>query len=269
MMLEIYERFDREAIESMLGRAARLWLRELQIHEMLDSTNSHLLRRADRGVDGVVCLAENQSAGRGRRGRTWLAIPGRGVAFSIGKQINMPIADLASVTLVAGLAVAEALDRSQIKDVSLKWPNDVLVNGVKAAGILVEVAGVATPHVVIGVGINLGDTKLIASQLGSEVGDASAGDVWVSRNALVARLIDCLVAFTQRFEAVGFEPFRATWEQLHAHQNCLADVHLGSEIVTGRILGITAIGELRLMVGNTVRVFNSGEVSLRTREDDA
>jgi BirA family biotin operon repressor/biotin-[acetyl-CoA-carboxylase] ligase len=184
--------------------------------------------------------------------------------MSVGKQIDMSIAHLAPITLVVGLAVAEALHQSRVCGVSLKWPNDVLINGTKAAGILVEVAGVAAPQLVIGVGLNLGSADSLSSQLGFAVADARRENAELSRNHLVARLIDCLVEFTQRFEASGFEPFRDAWDELHAYRNCLVDVHVGGDVVTGVVLPIGATGELRLRVGDTVRTFNSGEVSLRT-----
>lgn len=256
---------DSATIRAGLSYAARAWVKELQIHQTIDSTNSHLMRGIAGGVDGVVCLAESQTGGRGRRGRTWLMSPGRGIAMSLGRTMQMPVSQIAPLSLVVGVAVADALERVGVSDVKLKWPNDVLVDGAKAGGILVEVANAAEPVVVVGVGLNMGAGAAVAKQLGIDVGDVLNANRSVARNVVVAALIDSIVDFAAAFERAGFESIRGAWERLHAHQNLPVQVQGTDQPVHGIARGVTPSGELILETTTGTRHFNSGEVSLRAK----
>jgi BirA family transcriptional regulator, biotin operon repressor / biotin---[acetyl-CoA-carboxylase] ligase len=262
-MSQAFEALDRQKILARLSDVSLTWLRDLQIHAEIDSTNSHLLRLVDAGVDGLVCLAEHQTRGKGRRGRTWIGRPARGLALSLGRRTRRPLAELAPVGLVAGVAVAEALGRHKIPSVSLKWPNDVLVDGVKAGGILVEAAGAVAPQLVIGVGLNVGARAEIEDQLGHTVGDVLAADAGVSRNALAATIIDSLVSCLEAFETEGFAALRQKWEDLDAYRDRRVRIRSAGSDVVGVARGITATGELLLETESGIVEFNSGEVSLR------
>lgn len=261
------EALDRDLIVARLSNAARRWLRELQIHEEIDSTNSHLLRNAARGVDGVICLAEHQTGGRGRRGRTWLAPRGRSIALSLGRRMKVPVSQIAPLSLVVGVAVADALGRQNVRGVALKWPNDVLLDGVKVGGILVEMASAMEPCVVIGVGINMGSGDELSSQLGFGVGDVLRSNRLVSRNAMVAALIDSIVDFSGAFETHGFEPMRDSWERLDAYRDQSVEMRASDGVVRGIDRGVSEKGELRLHTATGERYFNSGEVSLRVADE--
>jgi BirA family biotin operon repressor/biotin-[acetyl-CoA-carboxylase] ligase len=258
-----FEPLDREWILAQLSAASRAWLRQLLILAEIDSTNSHLLRLSDADIDGMVCLAEHQTRGKGRRGRTWLGQPGRGIAMSLGRAMYRPVAELAPIGLVAGVAVADALCRLGVASVSLKWPNDVLVDGAKAGGILVEVAGVASPQVVIGVGLNVGARSEIEGRLGHAVGDVLRPDADLSRNALAAAVVDALVCYTDAFDRDGFASIRAAWEKLDAHRDRRVRIRSGAGEIVGIARGVTATGELRLETEAGIVECNSGEVSLR------
>jgi BirA family transcriptional regulator, biotin operon repressor / biotin---[acetyl-CoA-carboxylase] ligase len=262
-MDEMFEPLSHDFVLARLSTGTRSWMRDLQIHQELDSTNSHLMRSAHLGVDGVVCLAEMQTGGRGRRGRTWLTSPGRGIALSLGRTMHLPIADLAPLSLVVGMAVADALQRLEISTISLKWPNDILLNGVKVGGVLVEVSSVADLSVVIGVGINVGAGDELSSQLGFGVGDVLQVNHQVTRNALAAAVLDSIVEFVAEFEVRGFAPMRDSWHGLHAHQNQWVELRCGNEVVCGIARGVTSSGELSLETTTGTRSFNAGEVSLR------
>jgi BirA family transcriptional regulator, biotin operon repressor / biotin---[acetyl-CoA-carboxylase] ligase len=257
------EPLDRELILAQLTQSARGWLRDLQVHAQIDSTNTHLLRQASSGIDGVACLAEHQTHGRGRRGRSWLDRPGRGLAMSLGRRMQRPLAELAPVSLVAGVAVAKALQGVNIRGVTLKWPNDILVDGAKAGGILVEVAGAIEPQIVIGVGLNIGAQAELEARLGHAVGDVLRGDVRMSRNALAAAIIDSLTRYAGRFDVEGFAPLRSEWEALHAHQDRRVRIRAADGEILGIARGVAATGELRLQTDSGLIHCNSGEVSLR------
>jgi BirA family transcriptional regulator, biotin operon repressor / biotin---[acetyl-CoA-carboxylase] ligase len=262
----ILEPLSRDSIWGRLSNGTRHWVRDLQIHQEIDSTNSHLMRRSAVDIDGVVCFAETQTGGRGRRGRTWLTATGRGIALSLGRRMEMPIADLAPLSLVVGMAVADALDRSQISPISLKWPNDVLLNGAKVGGILIEIANASDPCVVIGVGINVGAGCELSSQLGFGVGDALASNHRVSRNALAAELVNSIVDFAAAFESRGFAPMQEAWHLLHAHQDQCVELRCANETVRGIARGVTSSGEFKLETTTGIRCFNVGEISLRTTD---
>jgi BirA family biotin operon repressor/biotin-[acetyl-CoA-carboxylase] ligase len=181
----------------------------------------------------------------------------------LGRRMQMPLSEVAPLSLVVGVAVADALERVGVSGVKLKWPNDVLLDGAKAGGILVEVANVSEPFVVIGVGINMGAGAAIAEQLGVDVGDVLNVSRSARRNDVVAALIDSIVDFSAAFERSGFEPMQEAWERLHAHQNQPVQVQSADQVVHGIARGVTQSGELKLETTTGIRLFNSGEVSLR------
>lgn len=254
-----------ELILSHLGSSARAWVRELRVHLEIDSTNSHLMRRAlVEDVDGVACLAERQTNGRGRRGRTWLTPAGAAIALSLGRRVSVAIADVAPLSLVVGLAVARAMHSSGITGVSLKWPNDVLLDGAKVAGVLIELASGSNPVMaVIGVGINVGSGMEVRAHIGTPVGDVLDRNRHVSRNVLAANVIDSVHELTANFESSGFSRMRREWERLHAHQGEIVRVTSAASSVEGVALGVTPNGELILETQSGVANYSGGEVSLR------
>ena len=256
---------DRDQIWSCLSTNASRWAVEISVHAEIDSTNTHLMTRAaTQDVDGIVCLAERQTNGRGRRGRTWLTPAGGAIALSLGKRVALPIGEVAPLSLVVGVAVAHALERCRVDAVALKWPNDVLLDGAKVGGILVEISSVAKPlQAIVGVGVNAGAGQSVSVQLGTPVGDIRASNPSVSRNVLAAELINSVHEMISRFEREGFHLIRRAWEALHAHQDRRIRIDGVGEAVFGVARGITDRGELIVETGSGVRYFSSGEVSLR------
>lgn len=145
---------DPVALKAALVRPGSFW-RDISVLAETGSTNEDLLASARRGVpEGVVLAAEFQTAGRGRMGRSWTSAPGAALTFSVLlRPVAVPPASKGWVPLLAGLAVASAMRAVAGVDARLKWPNDVLVNGAKLAGILAEQAGDA---IVVGAGVNIG-----------------------------------------------------------------------------------------------------------------
>lgn len=262
-----------EAILRALGAAAASrWRRRIMVLERVDSTNRYLLARPLREAPRV-CLAEAQTAGRGRRGRGWAATPYHNVLFSMSWRLEAGAAYASGLSLAAALAVARALEDIGVRGVGLKWPNDVLWQERKLAGVLVEVQGEAggPAHVVIGVGIN------------GYIGPAEAARIdqpWVDlyhitgtipdRNRLVARLIVHLEAVLAGFAAgEGFAPFRAEWESRHLYTGRPVRLVQDGTSIEGIVEGVDEYGALRLRslaaatAGSDVRRFFSGELSLR------
>lgn len=260
-----HEPLSRESILVKLTPDSRHWIRELQVHAEIGSTNSHLMARAaNESIDGIVCLAERQTGGRGRRGRTWLTPEGQNIALSLGKSIRISVSQVAPLSLVVGLAVVSALKRVGVDNATLKWPNDLLLNGAKVGGILIELPGIGNPlMVVVGIGINIGSGEEVSAHLGLPVGDLIAGRSSIPRNALAAELINSVFEMTSRFESQGFTPMKSSWEVLHAHQDRNVRVIGTNETVEGIARGVTDGGELILETVAGVRHFTGGEVSLR------
>jgi BirA family biotin operon repressor/biotin-[acetyl-CoA-carboxylase] ligase len=160
--------------------------------------------------------------------------------------------------------VAHALEQCGVDAVALKWPNDVLLNGAKVGGILVEISTVAQPlQAIVGIGVNAGAGQSVSAQLGTPVGDIRASNPRVSRNVLAAELISSVHEMISRFEREGFHLIRQAWEALHAHQDRRIRIDGAGEAVFGVARGITDRGELIVETGSGVRYFSAGEVSLR------
>ncbi len=231
------------------------------------STNTELID-APPGDDGRihVLATEIQTAGRGRRGRQWLSWEGASLSFSAMWYFAPAAPVPAGLSLVAGIAVAAALEKMGVAGVQLKWPNDVLVCGAKLAGILVElVPGRGrTPAAVIGIGINLhlppGATvpdQAQVTDLASQVGKLP------DRNLLLANLLAELHALFETYATAGFSALRGAWEQRNAHADLpVRVVGEGSEL-SGICSGVDEDGALMLRTDTGTMRILSGEVSLR------
>ena len=263
-------------IREALTPATVDWLRELAVHAHIGSTNTALLGRLDTdGVSGRVVTAEVQTAGRGRRGRAWLSPFGRNLAVSIGVAVDRSAAELGALSLVVGLAVRDALLEYGLKDIDLKWPNDVLMHGAKLAGILIELARPSRPaEVVIGIGVNVGCRQAIADRVEQAVADVAEQVEHPSRNRLLAALVNHVVAACRRFAVEGFVPFRTAWDDAHHYHGQVVTLTLpgtGSpaDMVAGTVVGVAGNGALRIASTAGVREYIAGEVSLRATSESA
>lgn len=256
------------AVTAALAAPTRAWLRQLDIAPCIDSTNSALLARAARErIHGCVLTTEAQVAGRGRRGRSWLSPFGRNLAVSIGLGSRRPAAEIGALSLVAGLAVRQALCRFGLVGVALKWPNDVLLGGRKLAGILIELVRAAPPlEVVVGIGVNVGCGAAVAGRVDQSVADVAEQIEQPCRNALLAALLDAVVAAAARFEAEGFAAFRTEWQAAHRYHGAAVTVALPAPgaSVSGTVVGVSRDGALRIDTGAGVREYAAGEVTLRS-----
>ena len=257
------------AIAAKLGDAARRF--DIDVLPTCDSTNAVLLGRAETGApSGTVVIAEEQTAGRGRRGRTWFASPGDSLTFSLLWRFAPGTAP-AGLSLAVGVAVARALGKvpagthsAGAGATALKWPNDILRDGRKLGGILVELVPGAPHAAVIGIGINL----RLPAGMPEDVRAASAavcaaGDV-VDANDLYAALLGELLVALESFAAGGFAAIRPQWLAHHAYQD--ARVSLSSDFGpprAGICRGVDTDGALLLEADGRVERILSGEVSLR------
>lgn len=231
------------------------------------STSTLLLERAAQGAPaGSLLVADRQTAGRGRRGRSWLSAPDASLTFSLLWRFEGSMARLAGLSLAVGLAVALGLEHSGVVGVGLKWPNDILLGGGKLGGILVDLEAVTDGSLaVIGIGLNLelppdGDEEFLhppaaLAQLPTPVPD---------REQLLAQLMIDLADILDRFAAGGFAVLRSEWQAHHVWQG--RQVRLLDGVLVdrqGRCLGADSDGALLLQTETGIERCLSGDVSLR------
>jgi BirA family biotin operon repressor/biotin-[acetyl-CoA-carboxylase] ligase len=234
---------------------------EVRVLGRCTSTNTILLA-GDIG-HAVLLAVDEQSAGRGRRGRRWHSPAGSGILFSLALPMRRPARELGGLSIVAGLAVVRALRALGALEVALKWPNDLLVRGAKLGGVLVETrAQGAGSAAVVGVGINHRTVEGFAARLRRGV---AALDRLLrplpTRNAVIGALGRELLAALRAFDAAGFEPFRGDWDALHAYAGKRLRVRLADgRVVAGLAEGLAADGALQLRTRRGLRTVRSGRV---------
>ena len=234
--------------------------------DQTDSTNADARRRAESGETGPLWIvARRQTAGRGRRGRSWESESGN-LAASLLLMTRKPPAEAAQVTFIAALAVADLLDHwVPASLVSIKWPNDVLLAGEKACGVLVE-SGVHPAGglwLAVGIGINLasapGGTERPATALARHVrGDVKAPP---TVETAAARLAETFATWLERWETLGFEPVLDAWRARTPGLDGAAVARLGHETISGRAEGVAPDGALKLRLADgTLRLISAGDV---------
>lgn len=265
--------WDVQRLIAALGQAACRF--DIDVLAECQSTNGELLLRAEAGApSGTVVVAERQTAGRGRRGRAWISSPGDSVTFSLLWRFSPGTLPL-GLSLAVGVAVARALEKMAADeggvarpgdvvkpaDIRLKWPNDILLQGKKLGGILVELVPGAPQAAVIGIGLNL----RLPDALPPEVcATAAAWPQTVAADAFLAALLIELLQVLEVFAQGGFAPLRQEWLARHAFAD--AEVMLLSDFaapLSGICRGVDQQGALLLEVDGKMERILSGEISLR------
>ncbi|WP_372016259.1 bifunctional biotin--[acetyl-CoA-carboxylase] ligase/biotin operon repressor BirA [Pseudoxanthomonas sp. 10H] len=261
---------DAAALRAGLPPAVAAGIGTLEVAWSLDSTNSELLRRPATTATAVL-LAERQTAGRGRLGRSWNSPLGAQVCLSVRRGFEGGLARLGGLSLVAGVAVAEALHGLGYHDVGLKWPNDLVAGDRKLAGLLVEGGGehAGPVQAVVGVGINVRLPQAATRAIDQPWTDlAQLGSTATpSRNVVAAAVLAALLPALDAFDVEGLAPFLPRYAALDALAGRAVRVSAGREPVTGQAMGLAADGGLRVRTGDagTERVFHAGEVSVRAQ----
>jgi len=234
-----------------------------------DSTNTLLLDRAALGApSGSVIVTDRQTAGRGSRGRQWLASPEASLTFSVLWSFPGGIERLAGLSLAVGVAVIHALEACGATGITLKWPNDVLYDDAKLGGILIELqsAGEAA-QAVIGIGLNLSFPDSIVEGQGFALPPAALDEILIplpEREALFAQLLIELAHVFDRFASGGFAVLRDEWQKRHAWQDkpvrLLRDGKVEKE---GICRGADINGALLVQTEVGIERCLSGDLSLR------
>ncbi|NVZ54339.1 bifunctional biotin--[acetyl-CoA-carboxylase] ligase/biotin operon repressor BirA [Pseudomonas sp. B6002] len=256
---------DAEEIASNSATAA--W--PVHISDSIDSTNAEALRLVEAGCAApFLVLAEQQAAGRGRRGRAWVSPFAQNVYYSLVLRIEGGLGQLEGLSLVVGLAVMQALRESGVQGAALKWPNDVLVGRKKIAGILLELVGDPADicHVVLGIGINVNMQN--AAEVDQQWSSVQLETGFpLDRNLLVARLGQQLQHYLDLHKASGFSALQEEWERNHLWQGKAVSLIAGVNHIEGVVLGVDRQGALRLSVEGVEKTYSGGELSLRLRDD--
>ncbi|WP_343650322.1 bifunctional biotin--[acetyl-CoA-carboxylase] ligase/biotin operon repressor BirA [Stenotrophomonas sp.] len=260
------ELLDPQAIRSRLPADTQALLHDLQVAWTVDSTNAELLR-CSAPVRGVsVLLAERQTGGRGRRGRSWASPLAAHVYLSVLRLFEGGLGRLAGLSLVAGVAVAEALHDLGFTQAQLKWPNDVLVDGRKLVGLLAEGGGeyAGPARAVIGIGINVHMPPAFGEEITQPWMDLDtlAGTV-VDRNQVVAAVLARLLPALETFDRDGLAPFLPRYAALDMLAGQEVRVELDGQWQHGTALGLADDGALRVRIDGRERLLHAGEVSVR------
>lgn len=259
-----------ETLLSSMGASSRALLKNLSLELVVDSTNKVLMKGVERGIpSGSVEIAEYQTEGRGRLGNRWLAPFASAVCLSVFWRFESS-REVAGLSLAVAVSLIRAFRRLGFSGVSLKWPNDLFLEGKKLGGILIEMAGEAhgASWVVVGIGINYRlppEFELAVDQPSTDL-ERVAGVELPGRNQLIGVMIDELLPVLEVYPSTGLEPFLPEWRNAHGFQGHAAALRLGENEMIGTIEDIDSHGLLVFRVEDgTLRTFASGEIRLRIR----
>lgn len=238
---------------------------EIHRFNVIESTSTYLKQRVTSLSNGEVCIAEAQTGGRGRQGKSWISPFGANLYLSMYWKFEGGMNALSGLSLVVGIALCQLLKRQYATPAQLKWPNDVYVEDRKLAGILVEVEGQAdnSCHCVIGVGLNICMSELIGGIDQPWVNLQAVTSQTVNKNILVAKFIEQLSDTLTCFEANGLAPFINDWQEFDWLKEQAVSVHLGDKKINGIAKGINDHGALLVDVQGRKQAFYGGEVSVR------
>lgn len=239
---------------------------ELDIFESIGSTNDYLKQcKNHKGIK--ICLAERQTAARGRLNRDWHSPFGRNIYLSCFFQFQKDISELAGLSLVTALAIGETLKSYGINEgLFVKWPNDIVYANKKLSGTLIEIQAETHGHAqaIIGVGINvnmLSDEHGQISQAWTSVRKILG--VYVDRNELCARLVNHLLKYLRQFEREGLSAFTQDWVRMDCLSHQTITLQNVNQKIRGKVTGINDQGHLLLKLPDgSLRAFASGDTSI-------
>ncbi len=267
-MSGVLDLLDRESILAGLTTTARSALSRLEVFQELDSTNAYLQAGArENWLGGAICLAEQQSAGRGRLGRSWITPFGASLALSLLWRFHLPPDALSGLSLATGIAVARTVQRLGVAEVGLKWPNDIWWRERKLGGILLESGSDAGAfYVVAGIGLNVNlppQTRELICQPWVDLQEILATSA-ISRNSLAAMLINELIAVFIQFEQGGFADLTDEWARFDVIIGRKVRLKMLNKAMIGIARGVNATGALLLETASgEINPYVGGEISLR------
>lgn len=254
-------------ILTALDSAARQLISKLEIFDQIDSTNTYLMTHARNNVaSGHICLAEYQTSGKGRRGRTWVSPFAGNIYLSVLWRFQSGLAALGGLSLVVGVAVVRALSKLGVSGIGLKWPNDIYWQNKKLGGILIEIIGESEGpcSAVIGLGLNIYLPLKATESIQQPWIDLEQilGETQVDRNQLTAILLNELIPILEGFSTENLPSYLEEWRSYDCMYNKTVTFHLTNQILKGVVNGINQEGLLLLTTEQgEMRTFASGELS--------
>jgi BirA family biotin operon repressor/biotin-[acetyl-CoA-carboxylase] ligase len=257
---------DEQQICAGLDPVQRDSLQNCSIRLITDSTNRQALANAPQDIGKAhAWFAEYQTAGRGRRGRTWQGGFAQNLACSLAYKFDLPMNALAGLSIAVGAGLANCLAGYGVNDLGLKWPNDLLWQNKKMAGILLEVQGESTgpSTAVIGLGLNLQLDKQSAELIDQPYASLQQTGVEYNRNRLAGDILQTLLKVCDTYAQQGLQPFIDMWRAFDLYQGRQVLIRSAQQQWQGLYTGVAQDGGLLLEIDKQIKRFYAGEVSLR------
>ena len=238
---------------------------DVEVLNVIGSTNQYLKDKSIDVENGHTCLAEAQTAGRGRHGRKWVSPYAASLYLSMHWSFSGGYSVLGGLSLAIGVAIVDALNQCGVQGIQLKWPNDIYAQGKKLAGVLIEVEGQigCNCKAIIGVGLNVALPKNVQIIDQPWIDLAQLTDPLINRNFLAGTLINELARSLTLFERDGLKPFISKWRGLDIYANKAVKLIIGTQSITGINQGIDENGAILLETEQGVKAYHGGEISVR------
>lgn len=235
------------------------------VKPVINSTNQYLLERIDQLSSGDACVAEYQTAGRGRRGRYWASPFGCNLYLSLYWHLDQGPAAAMGLSLVAGIVIAETLNKLSGSNIKVKWPNDLYFKEKKLAGILIEMIGKTgdAAHIVIGIGLNIAMNCNYETNINQGWINLEQAGIQIERNVIAGQIILALRHELVQFEKYGLVPFIKRWLALDNFLHKKVKLHIGDHLEVGTVKGINEHGAILLEQNGEIVSYIGGEISLR------
>ena len=262
---------DQAAIKAKLTRSVSNNLHQLEILQEVDSTNNYIARceMPEVGHFSVV-MAEMQTAGKGRRGRHWVSPYAENIYMSLLWPLQTSLSEVGALSPILSIAMLNALDALGVKDLGVKWPNDIYCQNKKLAGVLIECSGEVSGNskMIIGIGVNVTMSQQENVDIDQDWTDviSHTANQHLTRSELAANLINHVVTALERFENTPTSNLLGEWEQWDVLKDKPVVLHAPNENICGIARGIDERGHLLLEVDGGVQQISAGDVSLRAQD---
>lgn len=253
------------SLEKITQQLPPTYIAEIEVLNVIGSTNQYLKDKSSDIENGHTCLAEAQTAGRGRHGRKWVSPYAASLYLSMHWSFSGGYTVLGGLSLAVGVAIVDALNQCGVQGIQLKWPNDIYAQGKKLAGVLIEVEGQIGSgcQAIIGVGLNVTLPQKV-EEIGQPWIDlAQLTEPLINRNILAGTLINELTKSLLLFEKNGLDPFLTKWRALDVYANQAVKLLIGQQTISGISRGIDASGAILLETEQGVKAYHGGEISVR------
>lgn len=242
---------------------------KLEILEKVSSTNDYLKSLSKHNKKIIACFSESQTKGKGRLHRQWHSPFAENIYLSVLCPFEKDISELSGLSMISALAICHALESVMDfhgKTLAVKWPNDILMDGCKLAGILIEIEAESNGfcQVIIGIGINVNMSKALKDQINQAWTSLSkVTNQYIDRNTLATEIIDSLIDYLERFSSHGFERFNSEWKKRDYLTKASISVMSGSKKIKGICLGINPQGHLKIQSeSGNILTLSSGDATL-------